>query len=137
MKLITSNGLAKNTKRFVLAQMRANTVARDGVPFEIKTFAFSFYDRLKLVAALDGETCWDWAYVDTLWVAENFRGQGLGTQLMQQAETHARQQAQTGVYLWTQSWEAPRFYEKNGFEKFAAFENFPCLHQRYGYRKYL
>ncbi len=137
MKLITSNGLARDTKRYVLARMRENTIAKDGIPFQEKKFAFSFYDRLKLVAALDAVTCWDWAYIDTLWVAENFRGQGLGTQLMQQAESHARQHAQTGIYLWTQSWEAPRFYEKQGFEPFVVFENFPTLHQRCGYRKYL
>jgi len=43
----------------------------------------------ELIAALTAEILWDWMYVDELWVNENFRSQGLGNRLMQEAETYA------------------------------------------------
>ena len=30
--------------------------------------------------------CWDVAYVDTLWVDENYRGKGLGSKLLAEIE---------------------------------------------------
>ena len=56
---------------------------------------------------------------------------------MQRAEERARELGLAGIYLWTQSWQAPGFYSKLGFENFVAFENCPPGHQRLGFRKYL
>ncbi|MGC9460940.1 GNAT family N-acetyltransferase [Vibrio genomosp. F10] len=90
-----------------------------------------------LIAALTADLLWDWLYIDELWVDESCRGTGLGKQLMNKAEEFAKAQDLSGLWLWTQSWQAPVFYERLGFEEFTRFENFPTGHSRIGLRKYV
>ncbi len=94
-------------------------------------------DNDQLVAALTANTLWDWLYIDELWVDESCRGIGLGKQLMAKAEQYAVSQNMSGIWLWTQSWQAPGFYLSLGFVEFTRFEDFPKKHSRIGLRKYL
>jgi GNAT superfamily N-acetyltransferase len=43
----------------------------------------------KIVGGLAGETGWQWLHVSRLWVAEPYRHQGIGTQLLKAAEAEA------------------------------------------------
>lgn len=90
-----------------------------------------------LIAALTANLLWDWLYIDELWVDESCRGTGMGKQLMAKAEEHAMRNEISGLWLWTQSWQAPDFYKSLGFEEFTRFENFPVGHSRIGLRKSL
>jgi len=72
-----------------------------------------------------GFTAYGWLYVDTLWVVEKLRGQGLGKQLMQRAEAEARQRACHHVHLCTHELQAPAFYERLGYSKFGELNDFP------------
>ncbi|HIF9341218.1 TPA: GNAT family N-acetyltransferase [Photobacterium damselae] len=91
----------------------------------------------KLVAVLTADILWQWLYVDELWVDESCRGTGMGKQLMAKAEAYAKEQHLSGLWLWTQSWQAPKFYQSLGFEEFTRFDNFPTGHSRIGLRKFL
>ncbi|GAB2645278.1 GNAT family N-acetyltransferase [Vibrio panuliri] len=91
----------------------------------------------KLIAALTADLLWDWLYISELWVDESCRGCGMGSQLMQQAEQYAQANRLTGLWLWTQSWQAPDFYKRLGFEEFTTFDHFPVGHRRIGLRKML
>lgn len=90
-----------------------------------------------LIAALTASLLWEWLYIDELWVDESCRGTGMGKQLMAQAEAYAKEQQLSGMWLWTQSWQAPVFYQSLGFEEFTRFDNFPTGHSRIGLRKAL
>ena len=94
-------------------------------------------DKGALIAALTTEILWQWLYIDELWVDSSYRGTGLGKQLMQQAENYAKEQQLSGMWLWTQSWQAPAFYQHLGFEEFTRFDEFPAGHSRIGLRKTL
>ncbi|WP_413112243.1 GNAT family N-acetyltransferase [Thaumasiovibrio sp. DFM-14] len=94
-------------------------------------------DQGNLIAALTADLLWEWLYIDELWVDESCRGTGLGKQLVEKAEEYAIAQALSGLWLWTQSWQAPAFYQRLGFEEFTRFENFPTGHSRIGLRKSL
>ena len=96
-----------------------------------------FDETGNLCVVLTADTLWDWMYIDELWVDENSRGEGLGRQLMQLAETQAQVEGLAGIWLWTQSWQAEDFYLKLGYEEFTRFENFPRGHSRIGFRKSL
>lgn len=87
------------------------------------------------IAVLTASLLWDWLYIDELWVAEVCRGSGYGKLLLKKAEEYARGEDNSGVWLWTQSWQAPQFYEQNGYVEFTRFENFPKGHCRIGLRK--
>jgi len=89
----------------------------------------------RLIGGLLGKVIWDWLYVDTLWVAEELRGKSMGSDLMAKAEHEAKQRGCIGVWLWTQSFQAPGFYEKCGCVPFVVMPDFPKGHQRIGLRK--
>ncbi|WGK80522.1 GNAT family N-acetyltransferase [Vibrio aestuarianus] len=94
-------------------------------------------DNGKLIAALTVDLLWDWLYIDELWVDENYRGTGIGKQLMGKAEEYSKLKKLSGLWLWTQSWQAPVFYQRLGFEEFTRFDDFPIGHSRIGLRKSL
>ena len=90
-----------------------------------------------LVGVLTTDVLWDWMYIDELWVDERSRGIGLGQKLMNMAEDYAASHSLTGLWLWTQSWQAPNFYERLGYEEFTRFNDFPKGYTRIGFRKYI
>mgnify|MGYP006271296899 CR=1 FL=1 len=91
----------------------------------------------EVIAALTAEVLWDWLYIDEIWVDAGRRGAGLGRQLMQRVESHARREALQGIWLWTQSWQAEDFYRRLGYREFTRFDDFPRGHRRIGFRKSL
>ena len=86
-------------------------------------------------AALAADVLWDWLYVDELWVCSKARGNGVGRQLMGMAEDYAVAQRLSGIWLWTQSWQAEGFYRRLGYREFARFDDFPKGFARIGFRK--
>lgn len=91
----------------------------------------------KVVGGLIGETHWDWLYINLLFVKEELRGQGFGQQLLTLAEEKARQLGAKSVYLDTFSFQAPEFYQRNGYQVFGVLKDFPPGHQRYYLAKQL
>lgn len=65
-----------------------------------------------------------WLYINALWVDKNYRNQGYATLLMQSIENEAKEKGCTHSYLNTISFQAPKFYIKRGYKKFAELEKF-------------
>ena len=84
-----------------------------------------------------GLTYWHWMFIDWLWLARDTRRQGLGTQLLQRAENIARQRQCTDVYTDTFSFQAPRFWEQNGYVEFGRLDGMPSGHARIWFKKKL
>ena len=82
-------------------------------------------DQGQLIAGVVFVVHWYWLHVETLFVHEAYRGRGLGSQLLQRAETYARTVGCVGAYLDTLSFQAPDFYPKHGYEVLAELEGFP------------
>lgn len=78
-----------------------------------------------------GATYWDWLYVNLMWVREDLRWQEFGRQLLEKAETEAKQRGAKHAYLDMFSFHAPAFYEKSGYAEFGRLEDFPAGHTRY------
>ena len=106
-------------------------------PFEKQRLSWLAREATTVVGVLTADLLWDWLYIDELWVDEAQRGRGLGKRLMQQAEGYAREKGLSGLWLWTQSWQAADFYQRLGYQEFTRFENFPVGHSRIGFRKQL
>ena len=81
-------------------------------------------------AGLRGVTAYDWLFVIWLWVAEEHRRQGVGSRLLSDAETIARERGCGGCYLDTFSFQAPAFYERCGYREFGRLNDFPRGHSR-------
>jgi ribosomal protein S18 acetylase RimI-like enzyme len=67
-------------------------------------------------------------YVAYLWVHESERGRGIGTALLVAAEEHAKAKGCKVVLLATHSFQAPRFYERLGYEQQAVLRDHPVGH---------
>lgn len=78
-----------------------------------------------------------WLWIGTLWVAQEIRGKGLGSQLMDRIEEKASLNGCTNSYLNTFSFSAVGFYKKRGNEVFGELEDFPVGHSVYCLRKRL
>lgn len=74
---------------------------------------------------LGGITAWradELVMVDLLWVADDCRGSGLGRRLLEAVEAEGRRLGALRVEVNTFGFQAPGFYEKLGYERFAAVE---------------
>jgi GNAT superfamily N-acetyltransferase len=80
---------------------------------------------------------YDWLFVELLFVPEKLRGRGLGASLLLQAEEWARNHSRNGIWLDTFSFQAPGFYEKQGYTLFGAIDDYPSRHRRMFFRKLL
>src|SRR5262245_38839380 len=75
-----------------------------------------------------GATMWGWLMIDSLWVSEDLRGQGLGRHLLAEAESIAVTRGCRGSWLGTFDFQARGFYERNGYVVFAELPGFPAGH---------
>jgi GNAT superfamily N-acetyltransferase len=83
------------------------------------------------IGGLSGYTSYRWMFIELLFVPESLRGQNIGTQIMAQAEAHARSLGLVGIWLDTFSFQARPFYEKLGYSVFGTIEDYPPGGARY------
>jgi GNAT superfamily N-acetyltransferase len=93
--------------------------------------------RGEWLGGLMGELWGGWLHVKILWVDPAARGQGNGSRLLQTAEDYAIERGAFAATLETASFQARPFYEKLGYEVFAALEDYPPGHTKYYLRKQL
>jgi ribosomal protein S18 acetylase RimI-like enzyme len=127
--------LTADEQHVISAGFAQHTTEHTAPSFDKKRINWLAYDDEKIIGALTADILWDWIYVDELWVDATQRGGGLGKRLMDKAENYAATQRLTGLWLWTQSWQAAEFYKHLGYEEFARFPDFPKGHFRIGFRK--
>ncbi len=79
----------------------------------------------RLVGGVVGFTHWHWLFVSHLWVADDERHAGLGTQLMTRIEQIAMRDGAVGAHLDTFDFQALPFYERIGYEVFGTLHDYP------------
>ena len=84
-----------------------------------------------IIGGILGGTYWGWMYVDILWVHEGHRYKGIGSRLLREAEKEAVRRGCHHVHLDTMSWQAPRFYQKHGYEIIGILPDVPIGNQKY------
>lgn len=80
---------------------------------------------------------WGSFYVALVVVPAELRGQGLGGDLMRQAEAEARQRGCRQMWLDTYAFQARPFYERLGFEVFGQLDGPAPIFPRYFMQKTL
>ena len=73
-------------------------------------------DKDELVAALAGRTFGHWFYLESLWLDNSLRGQGIGSKLLVEAERIAIERGCRYVILDTLDFQARPFYQRHGYE---------------------
>ena len=94
-------------------------------------------DSGELVAGLVAETFGNWLEIEYLFVKEDLRGQGIGSQLLQQAECEAKKRNCRFAFVNTYQFQAPAFYQKHGYQEVFTMKDYPYTGQRHYYQKEL
>ena len=106
--------------------------------FDGEFFAASMKGRKgEIIAAVTGHTWGGTCQVTHVWVHESQRRKGLGAALMNAVESEAVRRGCRQVLLSTHSFQAPGFYERLGYERQAAIEDYPKGHANVFYMKRL
>ncbi len=80
---------------------------------------------------------WQFAILDILWVDEKYRGQGLGSALIREAEKAARERNCYAMLLGTYDFQALPLYKKHGYMLCATIKDWPKGHENYTLMKRL
>ena len=92
-------------------------------------------DSGELMAGIVAETFGNWLEIEYLFVKEDLRGQGIGSQLLQQAESEAKKRNCRSVFVNTYQFQAPAFYQKHGYKEVFTLKDYPYTGQRHYYQK--
>jgi len=136
-----TNGVLSEAER-VTAQRLRDEIGQ----FNLDATGISeFHEVLEIETDDDGELLggvygWTWGgtcWIEALWVREDMRRRGLGSRLLAATEAEARRHGCRQLALDTHTFQAPRFYERHGFEVVGALEEYPVGHSKLLLRKLL
>ena len=91
----------------------------------------------RIVGGCFGDSFLAHMHVAVIWVDKKYQGRGLGRKLLESIQEEARDAGCTTVSLETLSFQAPKFYEKFGFQEFARLQFFPQGPERIFFSKQL
>ena len=94
-------------------------------------------EKGRLLGGLITQSWWQETYIELLWLAARARGAGLGGSLIKEAERRAQRRGSRVIHLSTYSFQAPAFYESQGYKRVGAISGSPQDAKRYFYFKRL
>ena len=80
-------------------------------------------DTSEVLGGLLGRTSLGLLFIDLVFLPDSLRDRGLGSRILELAESEARQRGCRGAVLYTISFQAPGFYERHGYREFGRI---PC-----------
>ncbi|MBO1300153.1 MULTISPECIES: GNAT family N-acetyltransferase [Enterococcus] len=103
---------------------------------EYQQISFVYESEGVVLGRIVGFIHWDHLQIELFYVSNNTQGQGIGTKLLNHVESIAKQQNKSYIFLETMSFNAPKFYEKHGYEVVGKIVNSPMENQiRFFYKK--
>lgn len=103
---------------YLARRLREYNTQRIGF-YKPKELGLVVYEDDEIVAGMFGFIKWGWLYLDIAWVKNDFRNQGLGTELLQKIQALALTEGVNKIRCETGSFQSLPFYLKNGFENYA------------------
>jgi len=141
---------SKAAPRIAIERSNANAVSRAlwrgliefnreraGPSRYVRTVLSARGERGQLLGGLILESYWRESYVELLWLSARARRAGLGSELLKEAERLARRHGSRMIHLNTFSFQAPGFYERNGYRRFGRLSGSPEGESRHYYVKRL
>lgn len=89
----------------------------------------------EIKAGLVAEIFGNWLEIEYLFVKEDLRGQGIGSKLLQRAESEAKMRNCRFAFVNTYQFQAPAFYQKQGYKEVFTLKDYPYTGQRHYYQK--
>lgn len=122
----TADGDHESVHKAVLDSLIAFNDAKAGES-GFRPLALAIEDeRGHVIGGLSAATAYGWLFVELLFVPDQLRGQGLGTELLRRAEAEAAARGCHSVWLDTFEFQARGFYERLGYSCFGELKNYPA-----------
>lgn len=77
------------------------------------------------IGGITAEVYWGWVEIHKFWFSEEYRGKGIGTKLLAQAELVAKDMGATKALLTTYEFQARTFYEAHGYQVVGEIKDYP------------
>ena len=90
----------------------------------VRTHYGSPSEGIKSISSTPRHAWWTRRGYEVLWVDKAARGRGIGSRLLAEAERLAKEMGARNAALETFEWQAPRFYERHGYEEVARIEGY-------------
>lgn len=124
-RMTTTDDPTRDERAFLDERIYEYNVAATKI-YDGRMLYFAIHDaKGSTIAGLSGWTWGGCAAVESLWVREDWRGKGFGTQLLAAAEAEAIARGCTQIVLDTHSFQAPEFYKKHGYAIYGVVEDYP------------
>jgi GNAT superfamily N-acetyltransferase len=115
-----------NDQRSSVMRTLRGTPADEKRPVDAYAYALDGNGDGELVGGLVGHSWGHWLHIELLWVRDDQRGAGLGTQLIGEAEESARREHDCGhARVATWDFQARGFYEKCGYTVVGVVPDYP------------
>jgi len=88
-----------------------------------------------ILGGITGNTKLHCLFIQFLWLDDKLRGEGIGAKLLKKAEELAVEKGCRMVRVDTFSFQAPEFYQKQGYEVYGTVEDFPEGYTHYMFLK--
>ena len=106
----------------------------DEVKHPVKNISFVLRDEEnRILGGITGTIFWYHLHIDFLWVDESLRGEGYGNELLAKIEDFARENNCKLILLDTFSFQAPKFYQKFGYEIVGIIKEHPTIENQQYY----
>ena len=92
-------------------------------------------EKGNLLAGLVAETFGNWLEIKYLFVKEELREQGIGSKLLEQAESAVKNRNCRFAFVNTYQFQAPDFYKSHGYKEVFTLQNYPYTGKRFYYQK--
>lgn len=137
MDLETTDRVARADEDAVYRGLLEYNLARleDKHPRQLGVFLRN--EQGRPAAGLIGMTHGNWLSIQYLWVSEPLRKQGIGSHLLERAESAAAERGCRYAFVDTFHFQAPEFYEKHGYREAFVLTEYPVTGRRYYYTKRL
>ena len=99
----------------------------DDVVFEQDTnfSVFARNDNGDIVGGIRASAFWNYCIIELLWLSDETRGKGVGSALMEKAESYAIKKGFAYMRTETLSFQAKPFYQKLGYQVFGELHDHP------------
>lgn len=100
--------------------------AQKGHPRKSEQINIFLKDKYKrVIGGAIATVLWNGIQINSLWIDESIRNNGLGTKLVKLIENEGKIRGCTFAYTDTFTWQAPAFYEKLGYKQYGILNDFP------------
>lgn len=77
------------------------------------------------IGGLNADVYWNWVEINDFWFHEEYRGKGLGSDLLDKAEKIAKDKGAKKALLTTFEFQARSFYEFKGYQVVGEIKDYP------------